>query len=70
MALRRQIVDLVRLEIIDELGHMDGIGKIAIVKKELFPVDLRICIEMVDTPCSEGAGPPDDAVDFIAFGNK
>jgi len=40
------------------------------MQKELLPIDLRVCVEMIDTPCSEGAGPPDDPMDFIALGDE
>jgi hypothetical protein len=49
---------------------MDGISKISVMEKELFPIDLRICVKVVDAPCRKSTGPPDDPMYFIVLGNE
>ena len=70
VALRSEIVDLVGLQFVEHLGQVDRIGQISVVEEEAHSVDVRVLIKVVDARGIEGAGPADDAMDFIAFGNE
>jgi hypothetical protein len=66
VALCPQMIDLVRLHIVNE-GGLLGIRQVAIVQKESGAWVMWILIEMVDTGGIKRAGPADQTVDLIAF---
>ncbi len=48
MALRRQMIDFIRLNSIEELDEIGRIGDIPVVQKQPHSVDVRILVEMID----------------------
>ena len=67
MALGRQIVDLVRLHLLDDPDQVGGIGQIAIVQNKPPVLFMRILVEVIDPVGVEQGGPSLDAVHLIAF---
>ncbi len=70
MALSAEMIDLIRLQIINELHQVHAIGQVAVVEKKFHAVDMRIRVNVVDAGRVECARAADDAVDFIAFIEK
>ncbi len=70
MALGAQIVDLVRLQLVEEFHKRHGISEISVVKEKPGLVKMRVSIDVVDAPGIEGRGAADDAMDFVAFAEK
>ena len=67
MALRSQVVDLIRLDVQDQVGQAAAIRQIAIMQEQSRVRQVRILIEMVDASAIEAAGAPDETVDFVAL---
>ena len=67
MALRREIVDLVGLVLLDEADEVGRIRQIAIVHEEARLVLVRIDVEIVDARRIERRGAALDAVDDVAL---
>src|ERR1700730_8390359 len=67
VALRAQMVDLVRLQFIKKLHQMDRISQITVVKKEPDSVHVWILVQMVNSRSVEGAGPANDSMHLIHF---
>ena len=67
MALRAEIVDLVRLDLADDAGEVGGVGQIAIVQAAFGVRRVRILIDVVDPLGVEGRGAALDAVDLVAL---
>src|SRR5262249_32364356 len=67
MALGPQVIDLLRLNLVDEGGHLLGIRQVAGMQKESGAGVMWVFIDMVDTAGVKRTGTPDQAVDFIAF---
>jgi hypothetical protein len=59
------VVHLVWLDAVYEVAELPGSDQIAIVQKHPCAGCVRIYIDMVQSLGVKGAGPPDDAVDFI-----
>ncbi len=70
MRLGAEVVDLVRLEIVEQLHHLHGIGQVAVVQEQARLVEVRILVDVVDAGGVEGRGATHDAVNLIAFGEK
>jgi len=70
VALGAEMVDLIGPEVVDEIGHLLGIGQVAIVEKEPDIRKMRIFIEMVDPAAVEATGTANEAVDFVALMKK
>src|SRR5688572_12341138 len=64
------MVDLVRLQFIKQLYQIHRIGQVTVMEKQPDAVDVRVGVKMVDARGVEGAGPPDDAVDFVPLLEK
>ncbi len=67
VALRAEIVDLVRLDRLEHAAQRRAVGKIAVMEGELFARDVGIVIEMVDAVGVEQTRPPHQAVHLIAL---
>jgi hypothetical protein len=67
VALRAQMVDLVRLQLIKKLHQVDRISQITVMKKEPDSVHVRILVQVVNSRCVEGAGPTNDSMHLIPF---
>ena len=70
VALRREIVDLVRLDFLDQANEVGRIGEIAEMEKELDARLMRIRIEMIDAAGIERRRAPLHAVDRVALGEQ
>ena len=44
----RQVVDLVRLDLLDDAHQVAGVGQVAVVQVEVGVVDVRVLVEVVD----------------------
>jgi len=67
MALGRQIIDLVGMDLFQQPVEVARVGQIAIGKEEALVVQRLVVEEVVDAAGVEGAGAADDAVDLVAF---
>ena len=67
MALRAEVVDFVRLGLLDDADQIAGVAEITVVQLELGVGDVGILINIVDALGVERGGAPLDAVDDIAF---
>ena len=67
MALRSQIINLIRTEIVEQFCHLGGVGQITIVEKEPRAIDVRIRVEMIDPAGIERRSAANDAMNFISF---
>ena len=70
MALRGEVVDLVRLQIVEQLHQVYGIAQVAVMQEHLHAVDVRVGVKMIDPRGVEGTRPANDAVHFVTFGEQ
>jgi hypothetical protein len=70
MTLGAQMIDLLRLKVIDEVGHLAGIAEIAVVEKKPSFGNMGVRINMVDATRVKSARAPNQAMDLIAFGEE
>lgn len=70
MTLRPEVVDLVGLQLIEELGQIDRIREVAVVEEKPHPINVRILVKVIDAGRVEGAGPADNPVHLIALGDQ
>lgn len=70
MALGRQMIDLIRLEVIDNVGQLTGIGKVSEMQKQGCPRFVRVGVDMVNPSRIERARPPDQSVNLISLGEQ
>ena len=69
--LRRQVIDLLRLDAVDQFQHISRGGNIPIMQMQVRPVlHMRIFIDMIDAVRVECAGTPDGAMHFVAFAQQ
>jgi hypothetical protein len=64
------MVELFRLNLIDQFGKTTGIGEIAVMEKKTGSHDVRILIKMVNPMGVEAGGAADNPVNFISFFQK
>jgi hypothetical protein len=67
MALRRQVVDLVGLYLLDDANKAGAVGQITVVQEEVHVFFVPVAVEVVDAVSVEQAGAALDPVYFIAF---
>ena len=67
VALRGQMINFVRLQLVQEFNEVDRITKVAHVQKKPHAVDVGVGVKMIDAGSVEGARPPHDAMNFVAF---
>ena len=68
MALGAEMIDLVGLQVVDQVGELPGIGQIAVMDEKPDVLSAaRIDIKVADTRGVEAAGPAHDAVDLISL---
>ena len=63
----RQVVDLVRLHLLDDADQVGGVGQVAVVEDEVAVLHMRVLVEMVDAVGVEEGGAALDAVDNVAL---
>ena len=67
MALRGEVVDLVRLHLLNDANQISAVGQVAIVQDELAVIDMRVSVQMINAVSVEQRAAPLDAVDDITF---
>lgn len=67
VALRGEVIDLVRLRFLHDADEVGRIRHVAIVQMQLHITVVRVLIEMIDPSCVERRRPSLDAVNRIAF---
>ncbi len=67
MTLGSKVINLVRLQVVDELHEVHAVGKVAIVKEQADTVDVRVRVDVVDAGGVEGARAADDSMNLVAF---
>ena len=67
VALRRQVVDLVRLDLLDDADEIGRVGQIPVMKLQPHVRLVRILIQMIDAIGIEGGRAALDAVDVVAL---
>ena len=70
MALRGQVVNLIRLHFLDDADQVGGIGQVPVVQPEAHLFLVRVGVQMVDPRRVEGGGAALDAVDLVALAQK
>ena len=70
MALGAQVVNLIRPDLLEEVGKLSGNGEVAVVEVDPRLRVMEILVEVVDPFRVEGAGPADEAVDLIALAEQ
>ncbi len=67
MALGAQVIDLIRLHLLDDPDQVGGIGEIAVVQHQAWIELVGILVEMIDAGGVEAAGPALDAMYHVAL---
>ena len=67
MALRPEVVNFIRLDLVQEAGQVRSICQITVVENEAGIFLLPVPVEMVDALGVETGRPADDPVNFVAF---
>ena len=72
MALCSQVVDLARLDLVDQFHEASGVGEVSIVQLEVLPLleGQRVLVQVPDPGRVEGAGASDDAVHLVPLGEE
>jgi hypothetical protein len=65
-----EVVDFVRLGLLDDTDQVGGVGEVAVVQDEVLVFDVRVLVEVVDSVGIERRCAALDTVDFIAFFNR
>ena len=67
MALRGEIIDLVRLGLLHDTDQVGRVGHVAVVQNKAHICIVRVLIKMIDTAGVEGRRTPFDAVNDVSF---
>ena len=67
MALRREIVDLVRLHFLDDLRQAGRVGHIAVMQKERLALFMHVMEQVIDASGIEQGTAALDAMHLVAF---
>jgi hypothetical protein len=70
MALGGEMIDLVRLDMVEQLDQVRRIGNVPVVQKEPHVIDVEVLREVVDTPGVERGGTVNNAMHLIVFGEE
>src|SRR5205807_4022163 len=70
MALRAEMINFVRLQIIKQFHQINGVSQIAVMQKKSDDVNVRIDIEMIDARGVEGASPSNYSMHLVAFSQQ
>ena len=68
VALSAQVINLIRVEVVNQVDQLIAHREIAIVQVETHIGLVGILIDMVNPPSVECTGPADDSVDVVAAG--
>jgi hypothetical protein len=67
VTLGAEIIDFIRLHLLDDSNQVGGICEVAVVKDESWVGFMGILIEVINALGVETASPPLDAMDHIAL---
>jgi len=67
VALRREIVNFGRLDLLHNPDEIGGVRQVAVMQRKLLVFDMRVLVDVFDPPGVEGGRPPLHAVNFIAL---
>ena len=70
LALRGEVVDLVRLRLLNDADQVGGVGQVPVVHQVPDVSLVGICVEVVDAIGVEEAGPAFDTVHGVALGEQ
>ncbi len=70
MALRREIVNLLRLNFCQQPRQRAAVGQIAVVQEKPFAALVRVLVNRFEPPRVERAGAANDAVHLVAFAQQ
>src|SRR5690242_2322613 len=70
MALRPQIINLVRLDRPDQPRQSAGVGQVAVVQNETISLRMQILVYRLQSARIERTGPPNNPVDLVSFGQE
>ena len=62
-----QVVDLIGLDVLQQVGQRVSVGQVAVVQEHPGLVQMRVQVQVVDALRTEGAGATDQPVDLIAL---
>jgi hypothetical protein len=65
--LRRQVVDLVRLDLLHDAGQVGTVGQVTVVQHEALVSGVRVLVDVIDALGVEQRSAALDAVDLVAF---
>ena len=61
------MIDLVGLNTVEELDKVGRVRDVAVMQKQMDVINVRVFIEVVNTPRVKGRGAANDAVNLIAL---
>ena len=67
MTLGCQVIDLIRLDLLDYPDQVSGICQVAVMQDEVPVFSMRVLVQMVYTVCIETGGPALDTVDYVVL---
>jgi hypothetical protein len=67
VTLSAEMVNLIRLNVVDEIGELSAVCEVPIVKKKTGLFVMGINIQVVNPFSVKAACPPDKTMDFITF---
>ena len=67
MALRAEVVDLIRLHLLDDPDQVGAVSEVAIVEHQTRISFVRVLVEVIDPTGVEAARPPLDAMHLVAL---
>ena len=67
MALCAEIVDFGGMNFFNQPVQVRGVGQVAVVQKEPYPLEMRILVQVVDSTGVESAGAPDEPVYLVTL---
>ena len=70
VALGGEIVDLGRLDLLDDADQVGAVGEVAVVELEADVGLVQVAVEVIDPSGVEGRGAPLDAVDDVALAQQ
>jgi hypothetical protein len=70
MALRREVVDFVRLYLLDDVSQAGGVGHVAVMQEKWLALFVHVMEQVVDPPCVEQGTAALDAVHLVAFAQQ
>ena len=68
MGLCTQVVDLFRLDLVDQTSQASSIRQVSVVKTKGTLLLVRIRIDVIETIRVKGRGPANDPVNLVALG--